>query len=175
MKVQQPGFRVNEIVMATTLIDTALYPKEEVADMFLKRWNIELYLRSIKIEMQMDVLRCHTPDMVEKEIWMHALAYNLIRGVIAAAAEEHDEQPRHLSFKGALQAVESFREEMGGATMETRALLIEVTLKTIASNRVGDRPNRAEPRAIKCRPKPHRLLKEPREQAKKRLLASNLR
>jgi hypothetical protein len=175
VKVKQPGFRVDEIVLATTLLDPALYPKEEVADMFLKRWNIELDLRSIKIEMQMDVLQCQTPDMVEKEIWMHALAYNLIRGVIAAAAQEHDKQPRHLSFKGALQAVESFREEMGGATMETRAQLINTTLKTIAANRVGDRPNRVEPRAIKRRPKPHRLLQEPRRQAKKRLLASNLR
>jgi Transposase DDE domain len=175
VKVRQPGFRVDEIVLATTLLDAALYPKEEIADMFLKRWNIELDLRSIKFEMQMDVLRCQTPDMVEKEIWMHALAYNLIRGVIAAAAEAHDTQPRHLSFKGALQALESFREEMGGATMETKAQLINVMLKTIASNIVGDRPNRAEPRAIKRRPKPHRLLKEPREQAKKRLLTRNLR
>jgi hypothetical protein len=157
------------------LLDAALYPKEEIADMFLKRWNIELDLRAMKIEMQMDVLRCQTPDMVEKEIWMHALAYNLIRGVIAAAAEEHDKQPRHLSFKGALQAVESFREEMGGANMETRTQLISVMLKTIASNIVGDRPNRAEPRAIKRRPKPHRVLKEPRRQAKKRLLERNLR
>jgi putative transposase len=174
-KVNRPGFRVNELVLVTTMLDGAQYTKEDLASLFLERWNIELDLRSIKIEMQMDVLRCQTPDMVEKEIWMHALAYNLIRGVIAAAAQEHDKQPRHLSFKGALQAVESFREEMGGATLETRAQLINTTLKTIAANRVGDRPNRVEPRAIKRRPKPHRLLQEPRRQAKKRLLASNLR
>jgi hypothetical protein len=144
VKVRQPGFRVNEIVLATTLLDPVLYPTNEVADLFLKRWNIELDLRSIKIEMQMEVLRCQSPDMVEKEIWMHALAYNLIRGVIAAAAEEHEKVPRQLSFKGALQALESFREEMGGADHETRIRLVNAMLRTIASSheRSNVDPNR---------------------------------
>ena len=98
---------------------------------------------------------------------MHALAYNLVRGVIAAAAEEHGERPRNLSFKGALQALESFREEVGNAEPEDRARVVDATLKTIASRRVGHRPNRVEPRAIKRRPKPH-----PRKEAHKRLMAS---
>jgi hypothetical protein len=75
VKVKQPGFRPDEIVLVTTLLDSELYTTEEIADLFLKRWNIELDLRSIKIEMQMDVLRCQTPDMVEKEIWMHTLGW----------------------------------------------------------------------------------------------------
>ena len=171
VKVRQPGFRPDEIVLVTTLLDSELYTTEEIADLFLKRWNIELDLRSIKIEMRMDVLRCQTPDMVEKEIWMHALAYNLIRGVMAAAAEEHNEQPRSLSFKGALQALESFRAEVASASPHDRIRLVDATLKMIASSVVGDRPNRVEPRAKKRRPKPHRLLTEPRRTARKRLLA----
>lgn len=171
VRVHQPGFRVEELVLVTTLLDAALYTTEELAALYLKRWNIELDLRSIKIDMQMDILRCLTPQGVVKEIWMHGLAYNLVRGVIAAAAEAHDERPRDLSFKGALQALESFREEVGNAKPEDRARVVEATLKTIASRRVGDRPNRIEPRAIKRRPKPHRLLQEPRREARKRLMA----
>jgi hypothetical protein len=83
VKVRQPGFRINELVLVTTLIDSMRYPKQEVADLFLQRWNVELDLRSIKDVLQMDVLRCKTPEMVRKEIWMHLLAYNLIRGVMA--------------------------------------------------------------------------------------------
>jgi hypothetical protein len=49
--------------------------------------------------------------------------------------------------------------------------MVDGTLKTIASRRVGHRPNRVEPRAIKRRPKPHRLLQEPRREARKRLMA----
>ena len=101
-KVQQPGFRVNELVLVTTMLDAEEYTKEELADLFLQRWNIELDLRSIKDVLQMDVLRCKTPEMVEKEIWMHLLAYNLIRGVMAKAAEAHDKQPRRLELQGAL-------------------------------------------------------------------------
>src|SRR5207302_7742503 len=105
VKVHRAGFRVEELVLVTTLLDAQEYPKEEVADLYLKRWNIELDLRSIKDVLQMDVLRCKTPEMVQKEIWMHLLAYNLIRGVAAKAAAAHDKQPRHLSFKGALQTM----------------------------------------------------------------------
>ncbi len=80
VSVAQPGFRVDELVLVTTMLEGSAYSKEELADLFLQRWNIELDLRSIKDVLQMDVLRCKTPEMVEKEIWMHLLVYNLIRG-----------------------------------------------------------------------------------------------
>lgn len=86
-KVNRPGFRVNELVLVTTMIDGMQSTKEDLANLFLERWNIELDLRSIKDVLQMDVLRCMTPEMVEKEVWMHLLAYNLIRGVMAEAAK----------------------------------------------------------------------------------------
>jgi Transposase DDE domain len=174
VKVKQAGFRVDELVLVTTLFDEGQYTKEEVADLFLQRWNIELDLRSIKCVLQMDVLRCKTPDMVRKEIWMHLLAYNLIRGVMAKAAEEHGEEPRDLSFKGALQTMTAFQDTLRQATSKERRTLIEVMLEAIASHRVRDRFGRAEPRANKRRPKPQRFLNEPRKEARKRLLANSL-
>ena len=157
-------------MLVTTLLDPLEYSKEEVADLYLKRWNIELDLRSIKSVMQMEVLRCETPAMVEKEVWMHVLAYNLIRGLMVRAAEAHGKEPRHLSFKGALQALGSFREPLQWAHGRRRRLLWEALLKAIASYGVGNRPNRVEPRAIKRRPKKQKLLTEPRQQARERLL-----
>ena len=168
--VKQPGFRVDELVLVTTLIDGEAYTKEELADLFLQRWNIESDLRSIKDVLQMDVLRCKAPEMVKKEIWMHLLAYNLIRGVMAKAAEAHDEQPRHLSFKGALQTMTAFQDVLRRATPGAREALVETMLGAIASHRVGDRFGRVEPRANKRRPKPQRYLKEHRVEARKRLM-----
>jgi IS4 transposase len=170
VKVDRPGFRVEELVLVTTLLDSQEYTKEEVADLYLKRWNIELDLRSIKSVMQMDVLRCDTPAMVQKEVWMHVLAYNLIRGLMMRAAAAHDKEPRGLSFKGALQALGAFREPLQWARGCRRRRLWEALLEVIASYEVGNRPNRVEPRAVKRRPKPQRLLNEPRKQARERLL-----
>jgi hypothetical protein len=169
VKVQQDGFRVDELVLVSTMLDAEEVTKEELADLFLQRWNIELDLRSIKDVMQMDVLRCKTPEMVEKEIWMHMLAYNLIRGVMAQAAEAHAVQPRQLSFKGALQTIAAFEDKLRLAPPSDRDRLLATMLKAIATHRVGDRPNRVEPRANKRRPKPQRFLNEPREVARKRL------
>jgi hypothetical protein len=168
--VAQPGYRVRELVLVTTLLDPIRYTKEEVADLFLRRWDIELDLRSIKVVMQMDVLRCKTPEMVEKEIWVHLLAYNIIRGLMATAATTHGAQPRELSFKGTLQALGAFRDTMRMAEPGLRQHLWEVMLEVIAHHRVGDRPGRVEPRAKKRRPKPHHMLTVPRHEARRRLL-----
>jgi Transposase DDE domain len=170
INVDQPGFRVNELVLVTTMLDAAEYTKEELAALFLERWNIELDLRSIKDVLQMDVLRCESPEMVEKEIWMHMLAYNLIRGVMAKAAEAHDKQPRQISFKGALQAMTAFQDTLRRAAPEDRERLMQTMLEVIAQHEVADRPGRFEPRANKRRPKPQRFLMEPRSEARKRLL-----
>ncbi len=173
-KVEQPGFRAHEIVLVTTMLDGEVYTKEELADLYLKILNIELDLRSIKNVLQMDVLRGRSPEMGEKEIWMHLLAYNLIRGVIAQAAKEHGKRPRQVSFKGALQTMAAFHESLRTASPGERDRLMAVMLKAIAGHRVGDRPGRAEPRANKRRPKPQRYLNEPRRVARKRLLANAL-
>jgi hypothetical protein len=170
VKVEQPGFRVNELVLVTTLLDAGAYTKEAVAHLFLQRWNIELDLRSIKDVLQMDVLRCKTPEMVRKEIWMHLLAYNLIRGVMAEAAEAHDKRPRLLSFKGALQTMTAFQDALRQAPPSDREHLVKAMLKAISRHKVGDRFGRMEPRANKRRPKPQRYLREPRRQARKRLM-----
>src|SRR5271157_3853956 len=169
-KVQRPGFRVNELVLVTTMLDAEEYTKEELADLFLQRWNIELDLRSIKDVLQMDVLRCKTPEMVEKEIWIHLLAYNLIRGMAAKAAEAHDKQPRLISFKGTLQTMTAFQEALRWALPPDRQRLVAGRLRAIAHHAVGDRPGRVEPRANKRRPKCQKLLMELRKQARKRLM-----
>jgi hypothetical protein len=171
ISVEQPGFRVNELVLVTTLLEAEVFPKQEVARLFLERWNIELDFRSIKCVLQMEVMRCKTPEMVRKEIWMHLLAYNLIRGVMVDAAEAHGKKPRQLSFKGALQTMTAFQDALRSATPSDREDLRKEMLKAIASHKVGDRFGRTEPRANKRRPKQQRYLMEPRSQARKRLLA----
>jgi hypothetical protein len=170
--VDQPGFRVNELVLVTTLLDAIAHTKQEIALLFLQRWNIELDFRSIKDVLKMDVLRCKTPEMVRKEIWMHLLAYNLIRGVMVDAAEAHDKVPRQLSFKGTLQTMTAFQDALRWATAGDRVRLIEEMRKAISCHEVGDRFGRVEPRANKRRPKPQRFLMGPRRQARKALMAA---
>jgi hypothetical protein len=169
IRLDIPGFRIDELVLATTLLDPQVYRKEELATLYLQRWHVELDLRSIKIVMQMDVLRCKSAAMVEKEVWMQVLAYNLIRGLMAAAAADHATEPRRLSFKATLQALLAFREPLTQATAVGRRALLAELLTTIAAHPVGDRPGRVEPRKVKRRPKPISLLTEPRAHARKRL------
>jgi Transposase DDE domain len=168
--IDQPGYRVQDIVLATTLLDAVLYTKEELAELYLERWSVELDLRSIKIVMQMDVLRCKSPDLVDKEIWVHMLAYNIIRELMATAAAKNGAQPRELSFKATLQALTAFRDAMRTADPERRSQLWEGMFVTIAYDRVGDRPGRVEPRAKKRRPKQYDLLNTTRAEARNRLL-----
>jgi Transposase DDE domain len=172
VRVAQRGFRVRSLVLVTTLLDAQLYNKQELARAFRFRWHVELDLRAIKQTMHMSVLRCKTPAMVRKEIWMHLLAYNLIRTLMAKAAEQAGIEPREVSFAGAVQTVNAFAPMLELADEADRPRLLEVLLRSIARHRVGNRPDRYEPRAVKRRPKPIALLTVPREQARRRLAKS---
>ena len=172
LRVAAKGFRVKWLVLVTTLLDAQLYTKDEITKAFGFRWHVELDLRSIKQTMGMSVLRCKTPEMVRKEIWMHLLAYNLVRGLMAAAAEQAGIEPRQVSFAGALQTINAFGPILELADPDDLPRLFQILLRAIARHRVGDRPGRYEPRAVKRRAKPIALLTIPRAQARKRLAKS---
>ena len=157
--------RVEQFKVITTILDAAI-DGGQIGALYERRWGGEVDIRSIKATMQMDVLRCKTPEMVRKEIWAHLLAYNLLRTVMAVAAAESGIEPRQVSFKGAKQAVTAFAPKIEAAPSEERAALIDALLRAIAYHRVGDRPGRWEPRARKRRPKPGNRLMQPRATAR---------
>ena len=172
-RVEQAGFRTRSVVVVTTLLDPAQASKEELASLYRARWNNELDLRSIKVVLQMDVLRCKTPELVRKEIWAHALAYNLIRTVMAQAAAGDGVLPRSISFKATLQVLEAFRPLIafqGHRGAAHRAALYQQILRAIAVHRVADRPDRFEPRMAKRRPKRYDRLTRPRQEIKRQMI-----
>jgi Transposase DDE domain len=147
--------------VVTTMLDASI-DGVQIGDLYERRWTGEVDIRAIKVTMPMDVLRCQSPEMVEKEIWTHLLAYNLLRTVMAMAAGEHGIEPREVSFAGAKQAVTAFAPKLEAARPECRPALIDALLRVIAYHRVGGRPGRWEPRARKRRRKPGAYLHEPR-------------
>ena len=157
--------RVKQFKVVTTILSLSVDGKQ-IGDLYDRRWDGEVDIRSIKSTMQMDILRCKTPDMVHKEIWTHLLAYNLLRTVMSVAAYENDIEPRKVSFKGVKQALTAFAPKIEAAWPEDRAPLIDAMFTTIAYHRVGNRPGRWEPRAVKRRPKRGSRLTQPRHVAK---------
>ena len=172
-RVEQAGFRTRSVVVVTTLLDPEQANQEELASLYRARWNNELDLRSIKVVLQMDLLRCKTPELVRKEVWAHVLAYNLIRTVMAQAAAREGVPPRSISFKATLQVLEAFRPLIafqGHRGAAHRAALYQQILGAIAVHRVADRPDRFEPRMAKRRPKRYDRLTRPRQEIKLRML-----
>jgi hypothetical protein len=168
VRVSRRGFRTRRLVVATTLVDAVAYPAESLADLYRARWQAELDLRSLKVTLGLDVLRCQSPALVRAEFWMHLLGYNLIRGVMAEASTGAGCAPRELSFAGAVQAVRAFGAWL--ACCPARAAdLRRGLLALVGCQRVGNRPDRVEPRARKRRPEHGALLTVPRERARARL------
>jgi hypothetical protein len=173
IRVEQPGFRSKSIVVVTTLLDPRQTTKEDLAFLYRARWNNELDLRSIKSTMQMDVLRCKTPELVHKEIWTHILAYNLIRTIMAQVASRHDIEPRTISFKGTLQTLKAFQpliDFQGHRGKSSRAAFYEQLLDCISLHRVADRPDRFEPRKRKSKPLRFEKMTKPRWELKREML-----
>jgi len=159
------GFRTERVTLVTTLLDAAI-PAADLADLYCQRWGIELHFREIKIHLNMDVLRCLSPDMIERELRMHFIAYNLIRCVMQKAALTHDVDLKRLSFKGCLDTVRQFANATCGAEDKPRTItaLVEEMLQAIARDPTPHRPGRCEPRVRKRRPKNYRLMTRPRHE-----------
>ena len=165
VRIEQPGFRTKTIIVVTTILDAKQTTKADLAFLYRARWNNELDFRSIKSTMQMDDLRCKTPELVRKEVWTHVLAYNLIRTIIAQAASKHEREPRSISFKGTIQTLEAFQPIIaiqGRHNSGVRMQLYQQLLDLVAVHQVADRPDRFEPRLRKKRPKHYAFLRKPR-------------
>lgn len=171
VSINQPGFRTTGFYIVTTLLDEQQYPASDIADLYLQRWEVELYLRDIKTTMGMDILRCKTPEMIEKEILMHFISYNCIRHLIVEVARNKDVAVRRISFKGSIQALRQWEPHLNQNNIKKgeQMRLIDILQRLIADYIVPERPGRIEPRAVKRRPKPYQLLTSPRAQMKEEI------
>ena len=152
-------------VLVTTMLKPLEVRKGTLSQLYGQRWNIELDLRNIKTTLGMNLLSCNTPQMNEKELWVHLLAYNLIRLLMAQAASAVGVHPRQLSFKHTAQLwIEWNARRLPGDAKRDSTLFTHIARIT-----VSDRPGRIEPRARKRRPKPYPWLKIPRTEARQRI------
>jgi hypothetical protein len=185
--VNRPGFKGERVVLATTLVDAAAYAKEELADLYRQRWLIEVDLRGLKKTLGLSQLEAKTPAMVAAELWAHVLGYNLTRKVMAQAALQPARPsrrpsrqrrgaaarppllPRQISLKAALQQLSASWQALSHGSAAEQQEAAQRLLATLAGKRVGQRPGRREPRAIKRRPRNRPILQVPRAEAKQRL------
>jgi hypothetical protein len=168
VEIAYPGFRKQSFYIVTTLLDAVQYPAEEIAELYFKRWDVELSFRDLKTTMGMDVLRCQSPEMTRKEILMHFIAYNCIRRLMYEAAEEAHIDARIVSFKGSLQALRNWEPHMNQAQLSRaeQFRLISDLYDAITDVPIYQRPGRSEPRCVKRRPKNYQRMTAPRHEMK---------
>ncbi|WDD35966.1 IS4 family transposase (plasmid) [Nostoc sp. UHCC 0926] len=163
------GFRTQQVSLITTLLDQATYSTLDIVGLYGKRWDVELDLRHLKTTLGMDVLRCKTPSMVRKEIYVYLLAYNLLRSLMWSAGTSYGTPPLRLSLQGTRHHLNNFIPELLAATSTKRYQLYHTLFKVIAHKAVSDRPGRSEPRVRKRRPKIYPLMTKPRHELPKQL------
>lgn len=151
--------KVDGQVLVTTMHNARAVPKGEPAALYARRWHIELDIRNIKTTLGMEVLRCLTPAMVGKELWVGLLACNLIRLLMAQAAHTAGLYPRELSFKHTVQMWSNWPSSAEPGEL----------FRLIAQRPVGNRPGRSEPRVRKRRPKSFPWLKVPTALARRKI------
>lgn len=164
--VDQPGFRVKEFYIVTTLVDPVKYPAKQIADLYYQRWEVELFFRDIKTTMGMDILRCKTPSLVRKEIMMHFIAYNCVRRLMIEAVKRKGVADCRVSFKGSIQAIRQWEPRLHQLkiSQEQQLQLLAALYDAITDYKVPERPGRREPRCRKRRPKTYQLLTKPRHE-----------
>ena len=170
--IRAAGQRTKNVTVVTTLLNSKAYPKAKVAQLYGLRWQVEVYLDHVKTTLKMEMLQAHSPEMVRKEIYVHLIAYNLLRYLMWQAAEGNGDDPLRLSVQGARQSFNQYRDLLANADRlrcdRYHLLLLSMVSKTI----VPLRPDRHEPRKRKRRPKAFPLMNEPRAVLKQKLIAA---
>ena len=161
-EVIQPGFRTRSVTLVTTLLDANTYPAWALAELYLRRWRMELWLRDIKITMDMDMLRTKTPSRVRAELAMFLIGYNLIRTVMFDASKVSEARLEQLSFKSALVRFGLWCTGLGHGIQRVAWLRgYAGILSDLSRDLNPDRPGRYEPRVVKRRPKPFPRMQQP--------------
>jgi hypothetical protein len=165
-QVEAPGFRTKSVVLVTTLLDAEAYPAEALRELYGQRWQVELHFQQIKTLLGMDVLRCKSPELIQREVLMHQIAYNMVRSLMQRSAHQHHVPLQRLSFKGTLDTLRhwSVRIAAAGQNPRQQEQLIDRMLALIAGDLVPERAGRSEPRAKKRRGKNYQLLTKPRSE-----------
>jgi putative transposase len=182
LRLEKKGFRTRHLTLVTTLLEAALFPAEELLAAHARRWRMELCLDDLKTTLGMQSLHCLGPRMVQKELLLFLTAHNFLRWIMAEAAQSQNADLDRISFKGSLDAFLQWTQalaQLGHAKNKRsqRRLLWQRLLRTLAADRVADRPGRKEPRAVKKRSKyPHlnksrHLYRQPWSRNKRRRLA----
>ncbi len=164
LQVAASGFRTKTVTLVTTLLDALIYPADAIRELYGKRWTVELHFHQIKTIMALDVLRCKSPEMIERELLIHLIAYNMVRVLMQRSAHLHRVSLTRISFKGTLDTARHFANVIHAAahTPRHQQKLIDQMLSIIASDLVPERLTRSEPRAKKRRPKNYQLLTKSR-------------
>lgn len=174
-QVIQPGYRTTVITIMTTLTDAETDTKADIAELYGFRWNAELDIRAIKQNLNLNHVRCKSPEMVCRELWTTLLAYNLVRTTAAAAALLHDKLPRQISFTGTCQYVLASWTDLARGRIASEKITDHclTMLCKIAECEVANRPGRIEPRVLKRRRHGYKLMQQPRAVLKAQLQISN--
>jgi hypothetical protein len=164
-RCHQKGFRVRQVTLVTTLVDPQRYPARELLQAYLRRWRLEMCLDDLKTTLQLEMLRSHSPEMAQKEVYARLIAHNLVRWTMGQAARQHGVALERISFKGTLDALRQFSHAMSQtrSPKRRRALWAEL-LRTLAADLVPARPGRREPRAVRRKKNKYPRLNVPRHQ-----------
>jgi len=158
-RLSLPGFRTRRVILVTTLLDSSEFPPGKLAELYYRRWSMELTLRNLKTTLQMDQLSCKNPQNLQREIRMHFLVHNLVRRLMLEAARRHRVPLERVSFAGSLATARRYGEALLQVRCEQRRRHLRAELlRVLAVDLVPDRPGRREPRAVKRRPKPYPRL-----------------
>jgi hypothetical protein len=176
-QVHRRGFRPQVLYLFTTLTDAAAYPPEKLLELYGWRWRVELDFRTVKSSMEMAQSEAKTADMVRKEFYAGLMAYNLVRGLMAMAAEQGGCQPAELSFTKVHGLLASVITELFMLCMSSTALpsRLEWLLQEAAGAKLPKRskPRQNEPRAQYYEPQVFPKMKGSRQEARAVLKNAN--
>jgi hypothetical protein len=125
------------------LFTTLSLPAEEVVAIYGRRWHVETDLRCLKQTVRLQRITARSAAMMEKELLVAVMAYNLVRAVMFLAAQRARIDPRQLSFTYACNIVlDAYPEILAAGSVKQQQAELERTIDLVARCRLPKRTKR---------------------------------
>ena len=161
--LRRRGYRDQTLVLCTTLLDPKAWPAGEIVAQYLRRWDVELDIRTLKNEHGLARLNTKSPHAVMREIQSALLAHNTVRHLMSASGSA-----RHLSHTQSLSLIIATAHAMSYAPPARLLDLYKRLLAQIGNSILSQNTRPPEPRAVIHRGKPYRLLRGSRSEWRNR-------
>lgn len=118
-------------VLLTNLYSKIEFPREEIIDLYFRRWEVESYYRDEKIVLEIERFHGKTPNSIRQELYAAMIMTVISRSLMVLSSRMFDQKSAEPQFKNAIMTLASEAAVLAAEEPEKSIQIFETILEEI--------------------------------------------